>query len=92
MSNISIECISFKVNTSEKILLCSRDQYEDFAKLKDEIVLLHNSEVGILISGKIHSLFHRKYGAEATKDDFIKFLKEDYNTDLCDIIRNSPIG
>lgn len=68
------------------------DQYEDFAKLKDEIVLLHNSEVGILISGKIHSLFHRKYGAEATKDDFIKFLKEDYNTDLCDIIRNSPIG
>lgn len=67
--------------------------YNDFVLLKETLVNYHNDDLGILISAKIHSDFHKKYGKENnTREQFDEYLNEKYNTCLKNVmrVRNSP--
>ena len=64
--------------------------YTIYDQLKQNIVLLHNTEniKGILIAKEIHIEFHKKYGrGNNTPEQFDEFLKETYAIPLSSIIK-----
>lgn len=63
------------------------DDYEDFARLKDRFIEKHTMKIGVPITRKVHSQFHKKYEGRATIENFDKFLKENYNTCLEEIYK-----
>lgn len=63
--------------------------YEDFCRLKEEIISLHDSETGILIDSELHFSFHKKYGYNATKEQFDDFLTKNYNISLAEVVTNA---
>ena len=61
----------------------SNDEYN---KVLDDIIAAHNNDTGILISEKIHLLFHSEYGfGDNTPEQFDEFLYKHYNLRLSDI-------
>ena len=63
------------------------DNYDQFDKIRNDFLKLHTSDIGILLSKKIHKHFHglylhKKYGIK----EFEQFLKDYYNVNLYDIL------
>lgn len=64
--------------------------YSDFVLLKDTIINYHTGKIGILISKKIHSDFHKKYGtANNTAEQFDEYLKKEFGIRLEDVMNTS---